>query len=84
MGGFTDSISDNLIPWIEKQEMFFVATAPLSGTGHVNVSPKGLRGTFHVVSKNCVWYQDVSGSGTYAMWAVRSSMVTFLSWSTQA
>lgn len=65
MGAFTDTIPDKLIKWIQKQEMFFVATAPLSGNGHVNISPKGLRGTFHVVSNTRVWYQDLSGSGAY-------------------
>ena len=63
MGQFTDEIPDNLIPWIHKQEMFFVATAPLSGDGHVNVSPKGVRGSFTVESKTRVWYEDLSGSG---------------------
>ena len=63
MGQFTDEIPDNLIPWIRKQEIFFVATAPLSGDGHVNVSPKGVRGSFVVESKTRVWYEDLSGSG---------------------
>ena len=63
MGLFFDEIPDNLLAWIRKQEMFFIATAPLSGDGHVNVSPKGLRGSFVVESKNRVWYEDLSGSG---------------------
>lgn len=50
MGKFYEEIPDNLLEWIPKQEVFWVATAPLSGDGHVNVSPKGLRGTFHVES----------------------------------
>ncbi len=41
MGQFTDEITDNLITWIQKQDIFFVATAPLSGDGHVSLSPKG-------------------------------------------
>ena len=64
MGNFHDHIPDNLMNWIQKQEMFFVATAPLSDSGHVNVSPKGLAGTFHIASPTRVWYQDLSGSGT--------------------
>ena len=60
-----DCIPEELIPWIQKQEMFFVATAPLTGTGHVNLSPKGLRGSFHVVDQHRVWYEDLSGSGAY-------------------
>lgn len=50
MGKFYDEIPDFLIDWIPKQEVFWVATAPLSGEGHVNVSPKGLQGTFHIES----------------------------------
>lgn len=43
--------------------MFSVATAPLSGTGHVNVSPKGYSGTFNLVSTKSCWYLDLTGSG---------------------
>lgn len=52
MGKTYDKIPDNLITWIKEQEVFWVATAPLSGDGHVNTSPKGLRGTFHVENGN--------------------------------
>ena len=45
--------------------MFWVATAPLSPTGHINVSPKGYEGTFNVVDRKTVWYEDLSGSGAY-------------------
>ncbi|KLO07052.1 hypothetical protein SCHPADRAFT_860666 [Schizopora paradoxa] len=63
MGLSFDSIPDDKIEWIRKQEVFWVATAPLSGDGHVNVSPKGLRGTFYVEGPNEVWYEDLTGSG---------------------
>lgn len=52
MGRTYDHIPDNIIQWVKKQEVFWVATAPLSGEGHVNLSPKGLRGTFHVEGPN--------------------------------
>jgi hypothetical protein len=42
--------------------MFFVATAPLSGDGHVNLSPKGLD-TFAVLGPREVAYLDLTGSG---------------------
>lgn len=42
MGSFHDSIKPDHIEWIREQPMFFVSTGPLSGDGHVNVSPKGL------------------------------------------
>jgi len=43
--------------------MFWVASAPLIADGHVNVSPKGFEGTFHIVNSRQVWYEDMSGSG---------------------
>ena len=63
MGKFYDEIPTELIPWLLKQELFWVATAPLSPTQHVNVSPKGVRDSFHVLSPTRVWYQDLTGSG---------------------
>jgi len=41
-----DGISDGLATWLLAQPMFFVATAPLAEQGHVNLSPKGMDGTF--------------------------------------
>ena len=61
-----DCVPQELVPWIKKQEMFFVATAPLRADGHVNVSPKGIRDSFHVESNTRVWYEDLSGSGTFS------------------
>ncbi|MBF2049261.1 MAG: pyridoxamine 5'-phosphate oxidase family protein [Leptolyngbya sp. IPPAS B-1204] len=57
-----DSISDKLQDFIAAQQMFFVATAPLSPSGHVNLSPKGLD-SFRVLSPNRVAYIDFTGSG---------------------
>ncbi len=57
-----DSISDKLQDFITAQQMFFVATAPLSPSGHVNLSPKGLD-SFRVLSPNQVAYIDFTGSG---------------------
>lgn len=67
MGKFYDAIPQNLVKWIDAQQMFWVASAPLRGDGHVNVSPKGLRGTFHVEHANRVWYEDFTGSGSETM-----------------
>lgn len=64
MGQFFDDIPDHLIAWIKQQKMFWVASAPLTADGHVNVSPKGFEGTFHIVDSHQVWYEDMSGSGT--------------------
>lgn len=61
MGLCYDEIPDKLVQWIAKQKMFWVATAALNG--HVNLSPKGHIECFHVLSKNCVWFEDMTGSG---------------------
>ena len=62
MGKVYDQIGDDLRKFIEKQPMFFVATAPLSAEGHVNLSPKGLD-SFRILSPNRVAYLDMTGSG---------------------
>jgi hypothetical protein len=62
MGKPHSAISDALRAFIEAQSVFFVATAPLSGDGHVNLSPKGLD-TFRVLSPQRVMYLDLTGSG---------------------
>jgi hypothetical protein len=58
-----DEIDDRIRDWISRQRMFFVATAPLSADGHVNVSPKGPIGTLRVLGPRRVAYLDYSGSG---------------------
>ncbi|KAF7377990.1 Pyridoxamine phosphate oxidase [Mycena sanguinolenta] len=60
---YFDEISLSLGKWIEQQQVFWVATAPLTGDGHVNVSPKGGEGMFHIVNSRTVWYEDLTGSG---------------------
>lgn len=48
--------------FIGKQHLFFVASAPLSADGHVNLSPKGMD-TFRVLSETRVAYMDIVSSG---------------------
>jgi hypothetical protein len=55
-------IVDHLRDFIDAQPVFFVASAPLSPDGHVNLSPKGLD-TFRVLGPNRVAYLDLTGSG---------------------
>ena len=62
MGAVHTSITPDLQDFISRQPMFFVATAPLSADGHVNLSPKGLE-TFAVLSPSRVAYLDLIGSG---------------------
>ncbi|KAI5886408.1 uncharacterized protein SCHCODRAFT_02769106 [Schizophyllum commune H4-8] len=58
---YFDEMPDWLMEWLVKQHIFFVATA--ARDGHVNVSPKGLDDTFHIVDSKTVWYEDLCGSG---------------------
>ena len=37
-----DTIAPTIADFIRAQHVFFVATAPLSRSGHINLSPKGL------------------------------------------
>ncbi len=62
MGKFYPTIQAAHQTFIEKQHMFFVATAPLSNEGRINLSPKGLD-SFRVLSDTQVAYMDVIGSG---------------------
>ena len=63
MGKVHDGIDARLAGWIERQPVFFVATAPLAGDGLVNLSPKGETGTFRVVDAHTFAYLDLMGSG---------------------
>jgi hypothetical protein len=63
MGRQHDRIDHHLAAFITSQPVFFVATAPLAADGHVNLSPKGLDGTFTVVDDHTVAYLDLTGSG---------------------
>jgi hypothetical protein len=58
-----ESIDERWRAWIAEQPMFFVGSAPLSGDGHVNVSPKGPSGSLRVLDEHTVAYLDVIGSG---------------------
>jgi hypothetical protein len=53
--------------------VFFVATAPLAGDGHVNVSPKGTLGTFRVLDRDTVAYLDLTGSGAETLAHLREN-----------
>ena len=63
MGRVYEGIDDRLAAWLETQPVFFVATAPLAETGHVNVSPKGNRNELFVLGPEAVAYLDQTGSG---------------------
>jgi len=63
MGRTYEVIDQALSEWLTAQPVFFVATAPLSGDGLVNCSPKGNRDEFVVVDERTVAYLDQTGSG---------------------
>jgi hypothetical protein len=63
MGSVYEEIDDDLREWLVAQPVFFVGTAPNSAAGHVNVSPKGMAGTFAVLGPRTVGYLDYFGSG---------------------
>jgi hypothetical protein len=57
-----DQLDDKLIAFIRRQKLFFVATAPHSAEGSVNVSPKGYD-SLAIIDARTVAYVDLSGSG---------------------
>jgi hypothetical protein len=62
MGKIYESISPEHQAFIVSQPLFFVASAPLSAAGHVNLSPKGLD-SLRVIDPSTVMYLDLTGSG---------------------
>lgn len=78
MAKLFDHITDELQAFIAAQPLFFVATAPLSASGHVNLSPKGLD-SFRVLSPNQVAYLDLTGSGNEtSAHLLENGRITFL------
>lgn len=63
MSSVFEVIDDRLQRFIERQPLFFVGTAPRAEDGHINVSPKGVRGTWRVLDERRVAYLDFTGSG---------------------
>jgi hypothetical protein len=52
----------SLVEFIERQRVFFVATAPASEGGRINLSPKGLD-TLRILDDRTLAYLDFVGSG---------------------
>jgi len=78
MGKFFNDILDQHKAFIEKQKMFFVASAPLSADGHINLSPKGMD-CFRVLSANQVAYMDIIGSGNEtSAHIIENGRITFM------
>lgn len=78
MAKFSDRLDDKQVAFIKAQKMFFVATAPLSDAGRVNLSPKGYD-SFRVIGPNRVAYADLGGSGAETVAHVRENgRITFM------
>ncbi|MCB2059392.1 MAG: pyridoxamine 5'-phosphate oxidase family protein [Novosphingobium sp.] len=60
MAKFTDILSDDHVAMINRQSVFFVATA--ASEGRINLSPKGYD-SFRVLAPDRVAYLDLAGSG---------------------
>ena len=78
MGKILPEITPKQKEFIERQQMFFVATAPLDNNGRINLSPKGLD-SFAVIGSNRVAYQDLTGSGNEtASHVAQNGRITFM------
>lgn len=62
MGKVFDALDGALADFIERQHMFFVASAPNAESGLLNLSPKGLD-SFRILDPQTVAYVDLVGSG---------------------
>ncbi|MGH3192914.1 MAG: pyridoxamine 5'-phosphate oxidase family protein [Streptosporangiaceae bacterium] len=80
MGKVYQRIDDRLRSFIEQQAIFFVATAPLAGDGHVNVSPKGRSGSLTVLDSCTVAYLDFGGSHAETLAHLRENGRITLMW----
>lgn len=72
VGKVFDVITDEVRRFVERQHVFFVATAPMSAEGHINCSPKGLD-TLRVLGPSTVGYLDYTGSGAETIAHVREN-----------
>lgn len=80
MGKLHERIDGRLRTFIEEQPVFFTATAPLAGDGHVNLSPKGRAGTLVVIDEQTLAYLDFGGSGAETIAHVRENGRITLMW----
>jgi hypothetical protein len=72
MGKTYDEITDALRTFVERQHVFFVATAPRGDEGHVNCSPKGLD-SLRILGPTTIAYVDYVGSGAETIAHVREN-----------
>lgn len=80
MGKSYQAIDGRLRAFIEAQPLFFVASAPLAGDGHVNLSPKGRSGSLTVLDEHTVAYLDFGGSHAETIAHLRENGRITLMW----
>jgi hypothetical protein len=80
MGKTYERIEGRLREFIEAQRIFFTATAPMAGSGTVNLSPKGLAGSFAVIDELTVAYLDFAGSNAETIAHLRENGRITLMW----
>lgn len=80
MGKVYERLDGRLQAFIAEQPMFFTATAPLDGDGHVNLSPKGRSGTLRVLDEHTVAYLDFGGSHAETIAHLRENSRITLMW----
>ena len=69
---FHDTIDKPVQRVITNSHIMFIASAPVNGK-HVNLSPKGMNGTFKVTGPNEVQYLDTFGSGCETLAHIREN-----------
>ena len=80
MGQEYEQIGERMRAFVERQPVFFVASAPLSGDGHVNLSPKGRRGTLVVLDSRTLAFLDFGGSHAETLAHLRENGRITLMW----
>jgi len=80
MGKVHDRIEGPLREWIERQHVLFVGTAATEVDATVNVSPKGMAGTFVVLDDLRCAYLDLTGSGIETVAHLRENGRITLMW----
>ena len=72
MGVIFTELDEGLREFIAAQRVFFVASAPLSASGHINLSPKGLD-SLRILGPRQIAYLDLTGSGIETVAHVREN-----------
>lgn len=80
MGKTYERIDGRLRTFIESQPIFFTATSPLAGDGTINLSPKGVTGSFAVLDDLTLAYLDFAGSNAETVAHLRENGRITLMW----